>query len=134
MCSISFSTPCYFIMIRVFFYLDPFLLVKKIHSIIYLFMMLQGIYICKGKHFDRLAVENYVDKVGTYCFLWCSLPLRHDPIFFVIWTPSCWCDRNTLSYSCLYCYSWFVVINSSILSGWLLRIIYTHFAISLTLG
>ena len=52
--------------------------------------------------------------------------------FFVIWTPSCWCDGCTLSYIYWYCYNWFVVPNSSILSGWLLRIIYTNSAISLT--
>ena len=87
MCSIFFSALCYFGTIRVFFYLDPFLLVKKIHSIIYLFMMLQGIYICKGKHFDRLAVENYVDKDSTYCFFLCSSLLPHDPIFFLLFEP-----------------------------------------------
>ena len=37
---------------------------KEIHSIIYLNILLQRIYNRKGKHFDWLAVENYVDKGG----------------------------------------------------------------------
>ena len=121
--------PCFLII------WTPFLLVKELHSIMYLFMMLQRIYIRKGKHFYWLAVENYVDKDSAYClFLSAPCYFRMILLFFVIWTPSCWCDRCTLSYIYWYCYSWFVVPNSSILSGWLLRIIYTHFAISLTLG
>ena len=66
---------------------SPFLLVKEIHSIIYLFMMLQRIYIRKGKHFDWLAVENYVDKDSAYCLFLCSSLLPHDPTFFCYLNP-----------------------------------------------
>ena len=73
--------PCFFII------WTPFLLVKEIHSIIYLFMMLQRIYIRKGKHFYWLAVENYVDKGSVQCFLLYSSLLQHDPCFFSYFDP-----------------------------------------------
>ena len=51
---------------KFFCYLNPLLLVRSIHYIIYLFILLQSICCPKFKHFEWLVVENYLDPFCHY--------------------------------------------------------------------